>query len=372
MILEQLVSETTSEIYENFQTMEDVESALLLDIYQDNMDVSDVMVEACTITDALDIMQYEGINVGVDVNTKINFFEKIKTFFKKLCTKILDFFQKIGNAITTYFHEKVSVERTIRLKKNLHYLKDFYDAGISGSNMATKITVQTIKFANNQNFETIIKALDTTENNFDGILDEVEDFTTSISQAKNAPNIINLILFNPDSVLNLSARKYRSARKKVFGSLLPDANPDIISDSEAKKKIRERFFGEELTRTEQDIKAVIPKYEIFIESIDEKLYSRFKAFTNNSTKKIKESNKKIDQLVSSIDKAEDPTSSYSVASGIIKQYAKLLNLLSTCISVHWELFLTIRGEIIRDGLTAINKIRNGRYESADFKYELLN
>lgn len=373
MKFDELTSIDASTLTENFATMEDIESSLLTELSQCNMDVHDILIETCVISDALDVVQTEGINVSVDVNAKIKLIEKIKSFIKNIFTKIIEFFQNISRAIYTYFHEKVVLERSLRLKKNINYLKDFYSAGISGdSGINSKIIVNTIKFENGQNFRSVINTMDSVEKNFDVIIDEIDDFVLELSKLKNTPNITNVIfLKNPDSFWNLKHAKFRDKRKKIFNALIPDSNPDLISDSEARKKIKERFFGEKLTRTEQDIKAVIPDFDIFVESIDEKLYSKFKAFVDNSTRKIKDANKRVDELVSHIDKAEDPTSSYSVVSGIVKHYAKLLNLLSTCISVHWELFLTIRGEIIRDGLIAIKFIKDNNFESGK-NYELIN
>lgn len=370
MTLDQII-DTSVELESNYIEYEDCEKDLLIQLNNSNLDVIDVMTEANTLIDAIEI-QTEGIKVRVDPKIKVNFIEKIKKFVREIFQKIVDFFTNIGRAIYTYFHEKIVVERSARLSRHLDLLKDFYNTG-NYEGITGNITVNTIEFQKGLNFGVVIEALNVVNKYFEPLVQNIEDYAKKINEMKNTPSMLGEIIRGDplSSWFPFIHTKYEKCRNELFKALIPDQNPDLIQNSEVRKAIRARFFGEKLTRTEQNIKDVIPDYKVFSESLDKQLYQNYKSLVDKSSRRIRDVNRTMNELIDRIDKAEDPTSAYTQASGILNGYTKLLNLLLTCISVHWELFLTIRGEIIRIGLIAVNKLASNNVESTEVRYELL-
>ena len=191
MTLNQII-DTSVELESNYIEYEDCEKDLLIQLNNSNLDVIDVMTEANTLIDAIEI-QTEGIKVGVDPKIKVNFIEKIKKFVREIFQKIVDFFTNIGRAIYTYFHEKIVVERSARLSRHLDLLKDFYNTG-NYEGITGNIIVNTIEFQKGLNFGVVVEALNAVNKYFEPLVQNIEDYAKKINEMKNTPSMLGEII----------------------------------------------------------------------------------------------------------------------------------------------------------------------------------
>ena len=343
-ILESSLSEESVDImYES----ENPTEVSLEEVNAVSFDVCDALNECVAVESALAVQLEMQIDMEIEpgaggtMSVKIDFFERIKQAIKKIVTNISNFIKSIFKTIYDFFHERVIAKQTELIRKNMDVVNDYIknpnseDLEITALKMNSGLTV--LDMISDMQF------IDSTFNELIELINEsvsdIEENQASLSQGLGIDGV---------------SRKIESAIVKFKSKLVPGINPDLVSESELKMKLKSRYFGEEREKIQQNVKDILTSQKVIDLYTNPALMRQFRDLERKASHTVSTSNKRLNMMIERLQSSDKKKIRYTMISARFKSYRKLLFLFVYAISTYWEMFLISRNEVIKACMKVIN------------------
>lgn len=343
-IIESSLAEESVDIMFESENPTEVALEELTDV---TFDICDVMNECVAVESALSVQMEMQIDMEIEpgaggsMSVKINFFERIKEAIKKIVTSVTNFIKSIFKTIYDFFHERVIAKQTELIRKNMDIINDY----IKNPN-SEELEITALKMNSGLTVLDMISDMQFIDSTFNDLIELINE---SVSDIEESPASLTQSL-GIDSV----SRKIEMEIVKFKSKLVPGINPDLISESELKTKLKSRYFGEEREKIQQNVKGILTSQKVIDLYINPALMRQFRDLERKASHTVSQSNKRLNMMIERLQSSDKKKIRYTMISARFKSYRKLLFLFVYAISTYWEMFLISRNEVIKSCIVIIN------------------
>lgn len=322
---------------ENIENDEDIildETALI------TKDIIETISEESTILDnAINNITVETkINVSINVSLIDTLKEKFKNFIQMIWQKIKDFFYSVFH----FFESKI-------LQINNKYLKDNIDKiNAYFSNNKDELTCKMHKYIISNPIENFVVDSNVLKDAIPVLCNTIDNLINKLySDISNFDSVRYAMGFDKeDSTIKV-------LKQRILEEIAPkNYNIDLVSTPNIAKLLKIKYFGDEYTEIiEQPIKSVITNSSIFNNIISDEVYFSFKEMYKVSKITITSCQKDIEKFNKSV---QSDKLSYEFIKMHMSSYRQLLTMVLYTIIAYWNMYHTIRTDVISAANAIIN------------------
>jgi hypothetical protein len=285
--------------------------------------------------------------VNIQVEPKITFGELFIRKMKELISRVWMSIKNFFISIFHFFQSKIAQTDKLLSDTNFSKIQAYYS---NNQNTNVKLTQYSVS------------------NPIDEYMKDSEILKTSIPKLRNA--IISVIssVENPVSdfrykrsqnITDNNIEEVSNIIEEIYRGILPhNLNSDIANEMNISRIIRHKYFGDSKKKVSQEIKSVVDNPAIYEYIISNDAFKSFRELYKENEKTINEATKEVDRFKKSLQDIYVNSTYYSDLQRKMVIYRKLLTTMLFTVIIYWELYFTIRSDVMACARAIVNESDN--------------